>query len=252
MINLFNRPQVKQNQGVKYSSLLEDFLTPFSKEFRDVEFYDDIFEFAIAAWNLGNLKLIIPESYSDKDIITATPGVTNTDLLIRMINYKVTDFKEYTHFIIDYEIDDSKKEPILTVVTQEQETFLAGMVDDMEIQRTQDNHIEDFIDRTAILVKPLQPFLDWYLNLYPDDMQEFEGVKMFRTYLIDDSKDPEAWLKAKFDKIFKEELDAVHYNKKQWPQKRSFKMFKEWFEYHIVLDVYDFEKKPVSKLASYS
>ena len=39
------------------------------------------------------------------------------------------------------------------------------------------------------------------------------------------------------------ELDGWHTNKKEWPQKRTYKMFKEWFRIDISTAVYDIENK---------
>nr|MBP7471108.1 hypothetical protein [Flavobacterium sp.] len=58
VINLFDKPQiVVPNTGVKYSQLLEKFLEPFVDDFKDAEFYEDIIEFGINAWNAANMKL---------------------------------------------------------------------------------------------------------------------------------------------------------------------------------------------------
>ena len=43
------------------------------------------------------------------------------------------------------------------------------------------------------------------------------------------------------------ELNDWHDNKKEWPQKRNYKMFKLWFRVEISEMIYDLEKKPVSK-----
>ena len=66
VINLFNKPQIEvPHTGVKYSQLLEKFLEPFVKDFEDVEFYEDIFEFAINAWNSANMKILLPNEDND-------------------------------------------------------------------------------------------------------------------------------------------------------------------------------------------
>jgi hypothetical protein len=57
-----------------------------------------------------------------------------------------------------------------------------------------------------------------------------------------------AWVKKKFDKLFTFELEAWNDNKKEWPQKRNYKMFKQWFQVAISTLVYDLENKPISKL----
>lgn len=245
VINLFDKPEIVQNKGVKYSTLLEQFITPFADDFADVEYYEDIFEFAINAWNFGNMKLILPEGESDAAINAVKGQDINLDLLKRMMDYKVSHFKEYTNFIADYEIKESSSDPILSVITQEKGAFLAKMVENMEAENPQADFEENYINRTAIIVKPLQPFLDWCSNLYPNDTDE---IKETRTYLISEEiEDVEVWLKKKFDKIFVFELESWHFNKKEWPQKRNYKMFQEWFQIDISTMVYDFETKPVLK-----
>lgn len=246
VINLFNKPQIVQNKGVKYSTLLEQFITPFANDFADVEYYDDVFEFAINAWNFGNMKLILPEGESDAAINAVKGQDINLDLLKRMMDYKVSHFKEYTNFISDYEIKGSSSDPVLSVITQEKDAFLATMVENLEAENTEADFEENYINRTAIIVKPLQPFLDWCFNLYPNEIDEFKET---RTYLISEEiEDVEVWLKKKFDKVFMFELESWHFNKKEWPQKRNYKMFQEWFQIDISTMVYDFETKPVFKI----
>lgn len=245
-ITQFDKPQIIQNKGVKYSTLLEQFIEPFVSEFADTEHYEDILEFAMNAWNFGNMKLILPDGESDAAINVVENQDINTDLLKRMIDYKISHFKEYTNFIVDYELRETSDDPVLSVITQEQDAYLSNMLNAMQGQDGQGEYDENYINRTAIILKPLKPFLDWCSNLYPDDLEE---MKEINTYLIsEDIKDVEAWLKKKFDKFFTFELASWHLNKKEWPQKRNYKMFKEWFQIDISIMVYDFEKEPIFKI----
>ena len=85
--------------------------------------------------------------------------------------------------------------------------------------------------------------------MYPDDDDFEEDIKETNIYLIDDTiDDVEKWLKKKFDKFFMMELDEWHTNKKEWPQKRNYKMFNLWFQVEISRMIYDLEKQPVLKL----
>jgi hypothetical protein len=245
VINLFSKPKVIQNEGVKYSQLLEQFITPFSKELEDSEFYEDIFDLAIYAWNTANLKSIVPEEDFDNVMNSSEIENSDTDLLLRMIKHKEEQFKNYTNFIVDYELTETIEEPILTVVTQEQDVYLATMLNRIEDENTPDDFEENYINRQAIILKPAQAFIDWYAAFNPDDLDE---MKETRTYLVnEDIDDLDQWLKKKFDKLFMFELESFHDNKKEWPQKRNYKMFKEWFHINISTMIYDFENKPVSK-----
>ena len=163
-----------------------------------------------------------------------------------MIDYKVKNFKKYTNFIVDYELKESDKDPILSVITQEEETYLAAVFENLEEQDTQDDFKENYINRSAVILKPLQPFLDWLNHLYPDD--EMDDGNEVNIYLVSEEiDDVDVWLKKKFDTFFMMELNDWHTNKKEWPQRRNYKMFKQWFNIEISTMIYDLEKKPVFK-----
>ncbi len=249
-INLFGNSKIVPNTGIKYSTLLEEFLAPFASEFEDIEYYEDIFEFAINAWNFGNMQANLPKGESDK-VIEALDNQNheiNVDLLKRMIDYKISHFKAYTNFIVDYKLKETDQNPILSVITQEKEQFLESTLENMREEIEQEELEENYINRTAIIVKPLQPFVDWYAALYPDELEDLDEIKETKTYLISESiEDVEAWLKKKFKKIFELELQDWHNNKKEWPQKRTYKMFNQWFQVDVSTMVYDLEKQPVHK-----
>lgn len=245
--NVFNTPEIIKNRGVKYSNLLEQFIEPFADEFVDKEYFEEIVELAIDAWNFGNLELILPKGETDKMIDLIKDQGIDQGLLKRMIDYKVSHFKEHARFITDYEIEKKvDQKVVLSIMTQEEGAFFENMFEDMNTSDPNIDFEENYVDRIAINVKPLQPFLDWCLNLYPDELDEIEVTN---TYLIGhDIENVEAWLRKKFDKIFTFELESWHLNKKEWPQKRNYKMFKEWFQVDVSTMVYDLERKPVSKV----
>ena len=246
IIQLFNKPKIVQNTGVKYSELLEQFLTPFVIDFEDFEYHEDILEYANNAWNFGNMKLIFPEGEINAMTNALQKQNLNVDLMNKLIAHKVSHFSEYTNFIVDYELKEIGGETVLSVTTQKQDAYLTDMLGKITAENTQADFEENYIDRFAIIIRPLKPFLDWATNLYPN---EIEDIAKTRTYLIsEDIDDVSAWLTKKFNQIFEFELESWHLNKKEWPQKRNYKMFKEWFQVDISTMIYDFETKPVSKL----
>jgi hypothetical protein len=247
IIDLFGNNEVVPNNGVKYSELLEKFMRPFASNFKDYEYIEDIFEFAVNAWNFGNMKVLMPQEEFEKTTDLIKENDIDIVLLKKMIDHKVSKFKKYTNFIVDYELTQTNADPILSVTTQEQEPYLSDMMNTLENEVTQDDFEENYINRSAIIIKPQQPFLDWYSNLYPEN--DFEiGNKETNIYLVDDTiDDVEKWLKKKFDKFFIMELDEWHDNKKEWPQKRNYKMFNLWFRVEISEMIYDLEKEPILK-----
>jgi hypothetical protein len=226
-------------------------MTPFAVEFSDTEHIEEIFEFAIDAWNIANLNIISPNDDIEKTMNSISHKAGGISLLKKMIAHKQEKYKEFTKFMVGFELKEIEagKGPVLRVVAQEEEAYIAEMMNEMEEDTLygQADFGENFINRKAVILKPKQPFLDWYSALNLEDGFEEEMTET-KTYLIDDSiGDPEKWLKKKFDTFFRMELDEWHGNKKEWPQKRTYKMFNLWFRVELSGMIYDLEKNPVLK-----
>ncbi|WP_421944686.1 hypothetical protein [Pedobacter sp.] len=243
IISLFGNDNTSQD--VKYSKLLQEFIDAFAFDFTDTEDYEDIVEFAINAWNFGNMKLLLPKVESEAMINSLSSSEVDVDLLKRMIYLKMTKFKNHDRFIADFEIEETTGNPILSVITQGKDDYLASMVDSFDEEFAEEDFEENYIDRKAIILKPLQPLQDWLSKLYPNAFAEANET---RTYLISDQvEDLEVWLSKKFDKLFMLELEELHSNKKEWPQNRNYKMFRQWFDVERSAAVYDLENEPISK-----
>lgn len=252
IINLFKNSIYKENSGEKYSELLQQFIATFSDDLSDMEYFEDIIDFAIIAWNFGNMRVIVPEHEYEGIMFMAEKDGLDVALINKMTAYKAANFREYSNFIMDFEVDETDKDLVLTLTTQEEENYFATMAEEMDMDESHREYEEDYINRTAILVKPLQPFIDWCSNLYSKELDEtnfLNELKETKTYLIsEDIEDVDAWLKKKFDRLFVYELEAWHTNKKEWPQRRNYKMFNQWFQVDISRMVFDVEKEPVSKI----
>lgn len=246
VINLFKKNTiVVENKGVKYSELLKKFLEPFVHEFKHIEFYEDIIEIGIFAWNIANLKILLPDEDFKNILESNKYKKEDVKLINKMVDYKKTHFKNYLNFMVDYELKQTNNDPILSIITQQKDDYLAEMLNDSEYENNEDDFEDNYINRQAIILKPKQPFIDWCVSFCED---ELEDIKETRTYLLDeDIDDIEQWLRKKYDKLFKFELETFQFNKKEWPQRRNYKMFKEWFWVDFSTMIFDFEKKPVSK-----
>lgn len=244
--SIFGNNIILQNEGKKYSDMLMQLINAFESELNNDDDIQDMFGFAIEVWNAANVKMLIPNDKKGFAKLLNKLSPKQIKFAEKMVDYKIKHFKEYTNFILDYEIEEVEGVDVLSVVTISKEQFIAHMLESRgeEDVYTKDDHDDNFINRIAIVVRPLQPLQDWFVNLYSEE-EDFEPE--VNIYLISDDKDPEAWLGKKFDKIFTEELSIYHSNKKEWPQKRNYKMFNEWFQVDIVYNTYDFEKKPVLK-----
>lgn len=248
VINLFGNNNVISNTtGISYSALLDKFIAPFENDFSKDYYIEEIFQFALNAWNFGNLSLLVSKKEFEKTMALASADVDiNYPLLKKMISHKAKNFKEFSNFISGFELTEKNGEDVLTVITQSEENYLAEMMNSIDNQYEIGDYEENYINRHAIVLKPLQPFVDWFINLYPnEEVPEFDESNI---YLVNDEiYDLELWLKKKFDKFFMLELGDWHLNKKEWPQKRNYKMFKEWFHVEVSTMIYDLVKEPISK-----
>ena len=246
VISLFEDNKDIQNEGISYSGLIDRLVAPFENDFSENFYIEDIFEFAINAWNFDNMNAIVPKEEFEKVISSIPDQNTDIQLLKQMIEYKTSNFKEYNRYISDFEIQEVNGVPTLTVITESEEMHLENMMSNFAHEHTQEDFDENYINRYAFVLKPQQPFFDWINNLYPED--EALEIDKANIYLVDDGiVDLEKWLRKKFDTFFMMELNGWHTHKKDWPQKRNFKMFKQWFQVDVSDMVYDLEKRPISK-----
>lgn len=248
VINLFDNNKKIENIDLQYSKLLQDFIKPFENKFEDFEFKEDIFDFAISAWNFGNMSSIIDKKQFKKIMSLAKDDDYNYPLLKSMIQSKVANFKEFTNFIVDFEIYEKNNLLTLTIVTQPEAIYLSS-IENLENDALETEFEENYINRSAIALKPLQPFIDWHNSIYPDSKIDKTDLNEVNIYLINNSNfyDIETYLKKKFDLYFKMELEGWSTYKKDWPKKRTYKMFKKWFQVDISTAIYDLEKTPISK-----
>lgn len=101
----------------------------------------------------------------------------------------------------------------------------------------------ELVPRSALVIKGSQTFLDWLKSVdsldYTDSMLREADV-----YLLPDFETEaqiEKWLKKNYDTIFADFLFSWYTEQAMWPQNRTFKMFKEWFEYTTHCMVWDVE-----------
>ena len=95
------------------------------------------------------------------------------------------------------------------------------------------------INRTAIVLKPKQPFLDW-LNALPDnDGMTFtlERVREGGTaYLVPDydyDEQTEECIKKVYPDLFAEELWDWCTEEDWWPERRDLRTFRKWFDVEV-------------------
>jgi hypothetical protein len=101
------------------------------------------------------------------------------------------------------------------------------------------------INRAAIVVRPLTPWLDWAASL--DDGPLANSDDLCSVYLVDadENESPDQILRRNFVLIFEEQLASWHLNEDDWPARRTFALFQQWFTAEVVDLVIDLEQGPI-------
>ena len=92
------------------------------------------------------------------------------------------------------------------------------------------------LNRSAIVVKPRQPFLDWLHTVDPTsrNLSLSELVQEPTIYLIpecDTEEDVRGVLQELCEEIFAEQLAGWFTDESTWPHDRSFDVFCRWFDF---------------------
>lgn len=101
------------------------------------------------------------------------------------------------------------------------------------------------INRTVVVVKPLQPYVDWANGCADPSADPIktsvrdlsDDATCFLIPNFDDSKKQEKYLASLKSKIFEEQLEAWSLDENEWPKNRNTKVFDSWFklEVHSIL-----------------
>jgi len=98
------------------------------------------------------------------------------------------------------------------------------------------------INRNALIIVPKQPFLDWLHDADPTSHHlVLSDLRMEPNICLIPECDNEdaavCYLKRCYEPIFIDHLNGWYRDEDTWPAKRTFKLFREWFEwtYHSML-----------------
>ncbi|RUO25868.1 hypothetical protein CWE09_03840 [Aliidiomarina minuta] len=105
------------------------------------------------------------------------------------------------------------------------------------------------INRGVLLLKYRQPALDWINDLSGKEtgatkltLADLNQQRLVYLISLEDAEAPEAWLKLNYEEVFVAELESRFADQGAWPQHRSYKLFREWFDFEChstVLDTLD-------------
>ena len=106
------------------------------------------------------------------------------------------------------------------------------------------------INRSLIVVKPKQPFLEWaqavdYMEgLTLEHMRDDDPSAYLIPELIYEDDQPEI-LKWCYEDVFEAELNSWYTDPALWPPRRDLKMFLEWFDIEFHSCVWDLCDDPI-------
>ena len=107
------------------------------------------------------------------------------------------------------------------------------------------------LNRSLLLVRVKQPFLDWLRSL-PDPVDEETTLELINeeatAYLIPDVEDEEecaSVLSEAFDPIFEHQLGGWWTDETAWPRDRTLEMFGDWFEIEVHAMIEDLVDGPI-------
>ena len=114
--------------------------------------------------------------------------------------------------------------------------------------------MEDFQDyeslnRSAISIKPLQPFLDWINSVDGDDVITFEDVDT-EIYLVPEfevEEDMNNWFDENYDTLFCNQMNGWYPETDVWIKDRTIEMFYEMFDVSYISMIWDTELEGIEK-----
>lgn len=100
------------------------------------------------------------------------------------------------------------------------------------------------INRSAAIIRPQQPFVDW-ANSIEDEVKQY-SIEDFSTDCsvvllpeYDSDEHAKSILKGLYNDVFEIELSSWVTDENVWPDNRTYEMFKEWFDVELHSMVYD-------------
>jgi len=99
------------------------------------------------------------------------------------------------------------------------------------------------LNRSAVVLKPRQPFVDWINSLPGDDKGTLARLREEGTILLvpefQDRKEGILYLKKICPDLFAHQLWAWYTDDTAWPKPRDWTVFQEWFDIEICSEVLD-------------
>jgi len=136
--------------------------------------------------------------------------------------------------------------PLLDIYEDEEYFF-----SDSEEPEPEKNFYPMIANRSAVRIEPNKLFIDWLNYIYEGYVDKSKDVLNASTYLIKDAEKVqklESWLRRNYVKIFEIELNNYCTDESLWPQKRTYDVFKKWFNIAFSDEIIDLENGPIEMI----
>lgn len=102
------------------------------------------------------------------------------------------------------------------------------------------------LNRSAIILRPKQPFIDWALSLDDSGIapDAYGEQTLYLVPSFEDDVEAMHVVSEAYDVLFEEQLMGWHTDESAWPKNRSLKMFRDWFaieQHSLILDLCGYE-----------
>ena len=109
------------------------------------------------------------------------------------------------------------------------------------------------LNRSAVVMRPRPAVLDWLLKVAPDfcasmtlqEVQEDTDVYLIPDESITNAKQAYRYIEKHWETLFEVLLEEWVVDPSLWPQKRTLKLFREWFEPSYCGIVWDLAPGPL-------
>lgn len=256
-VELATGKEISVNESsAKYSQMLLELIKPYHSDPPFPGEVKDLLDLATMAWNMANMKKLIPIAYNAMWQETKndfTGDKESIRVLEKMVKEKTKKFGQHDMFIHDAQLKNSQNDFYVNVTAKPLNAFLEEGFSE-ELSKEDENEMKfefepGYINRNAFTITPRQPFFDWLKKLPGNSLFPTETLEP-HIFLIgekDANEEIEDWLKENYDKVFLLELDNWFADEEQFPKKRTYQLFKEWFDISYQSMIYDLEDYPVEK-----
>ena len=115
--------------------------------------------------------------------------------------------------------------------------------------------MEQFVNRSALIVKPTQKFIKWLKSVDPtttDKECDYMLKSAGTVYLVDEintgqKEELETITKDRYKFILQHELSSLITDESKWPDKMTYQTFNEFFDVTSIDEVIDVFEDPIQK-----